>query len=151
MSRKSRQLSTEQQQEQGDKKRGQSKAWYDENKESHNEKRRNRYETDPEYRARVQQQARESARKRRIENPSVTGIYHRELNGVQVRVFKASDVAEEAGISPRTIKADEKAGLIPLMSFEGKHRVYTENQKSGIIAFYAGDLSSAQLKASWNK
>lgn len=149
MSNQAKTLSAEQQEERKEKTRAQSRNWYANNKEDHNTKRRSRYDTDPEYRERVKAQARESAKKRREENPTATGVYHRELNGEQVEVFKASQVAEEAGISVRTLKADEKAGTIPPMSFEGRHRVYTAQQKALLISFYAGNTTVEQLQAKW--
>lgn len=150
MARKAKPLNQDEQQQRQEKTRQQSRDWYANNKDDHNEKRRNRYETDPEYREKVQAQARESAKKRREANPTVTGVYHRELNGVQVQVFKASEVANEAGVNVRTLKADEKAGKIPAMSFEGRHRVYTSQQKANIIAFYAGNITAEQLAANWS-
>ncbi|AEH21893.1 VHS1080 protein [Vibrio phage 1] len=150
MARKAKPLSQDEQAQRQEKTREQSREWYDKNKDDHNAKRRNRYDTDPEYREKVRAQARESAKKRREANPTVTGVYHRELNGVQVQVFKASDVAAEAGINVRTLKADEKAGKIPLMSFEGRHRVYTQKQKDNLLAFYAGSISKEELAANWS-
>ncbi|QCG76664.1 putative DNA-binding domain protein [Vibrio phage vB_VcaS_HC] len=150
MARRAKELTNDQQEERQEKTREQSRKWYADNKDDHNAKRRSRYESDPEYREKAKEQARLSAQKRREANPSVTGVYHRELNGVQVQVFKASEVAEEAGINVRTLKADEKAGKIPSMSFEGRHRVYTSQQKANLIAYYAGNMTADQLAANWS-
>lgn len=150
MARKAKPLSHDEKVERKEKTREQSREWYEKNKEDHNQKRRERYDNDPEYREKVRAQARESAKKRREANPTVTGVYYRELNGVQVQVFKASEIAEEAGINVRTLKTDEKTGKIPLMSFEGRHRVYTQHQKDSLIAFYAGNLTKEQLAANWS-
>ncbi|QNJ59200.1 hypothetical protein [Vibrio phage vB_ValS_PJ32] len=150
MPKQSKDLVTEDEFSREERKREQSRKWYEENKKDHNGKRRERYETDPEYREKVRKQARESARKKREATPSVTGIYHRELNGVSVRVFKASEVAEAAGTTVRVLKADEKAGRVPKMLFEGRHRVYTQEQKTSLIEYYAGRITSEELAANWS-
>ncbi|ANO57626.1 hypothetical protein [Vibrio phage vB_VhaS-a] len=125
-------------------------SWYEKNKDTHNRNRRDRYQNDPEYREAIQQRARERARERREARKGEEPVITRELNGVNVRVFRHSEVAEMCGVSPRKMKADELKGKIPNMSFEGRNRVYTEAQRDLLISFYSGDMTADQLRAAWS-
>ncbi|QQO38253.1 DNA binding protein [Vibrio phage vB_VpaS_VP-RY-9] len=128
---------------------GDCKTWYDKNKKEHNAKRRSRYHTDPEYREKVQERARERARKLREERKGEIPRIYRVVNGKEIEVFKHSDIANDCGVTTRQMKNDEANGIIPRMTFEGRNRVYSAEQRDLLVAFYNQDISSKQLFAQW--
>lgn len=127
-----------------------SRDWYENNKDDHNEKRRKRYQTDPVYREQVKKNARDRARERREASKGEDSIITRVLDGVEIQVFKHSEVAEMCGVSPRKMKADELKGRIPCMSFEGRNRVYTAQQRDLLVQYYSNAITVDQLSAMWS-
>ncbi|QWS69827.1 putative DNA-binding domain protein [Vibrio phage vB_VpS_PG28] len=122
------------------------KKWYSENKGSLSQRRKNRYETDPEYRAKVKERARKASAKRREENRGVLTRKH----GDQVfTVVKLSTVAEKCGLTTKALRVAEGKGEIPPTSFEGTHRVYTPEQCDLIIKYFAKEITTEEVFAQW--
>ncbi|UOX39967.1 putative DNA-binding domain protein [Vibrio phage V-YDF132] len=128
-----------------DKKAG-FKKWYADNKKSLSEKRKNRYENDPEYRAKVQERARKAAAKRREESK---GKLTRKLGDSTYTVVKLSSVAERCGINSKVLRVAESKGEIPPHSFGGTHRVYTEEQCDLLVQYFKQEIDSETLHAQW--
>lgn len=124
-----------------------SKKWYEENKEAHNQSRRERYAQDPEYRERTREQARVQAAKRRN---NAGAALTRKLDGVTYEVVKLSAVAESCGVVPDTIKRAHDKGAIPPCSFSGTHRVYTKGQEAALVKFYNKQLDETELADLWD-
>lgn len=103
-------------------------AWYAQNKEEYNRKRRERYANDVKYR----KQAIESAERYRKEGPAAPKTRSkkfRKYKGVEVRVFTIGEAAKAVNRSTQTIRQWEKDKLIPRPVFKGtSHRLYTEHQ-----------------------
>lgn len=87
--------------------------WYRKNKDDFNQKRKERYHSDPDYRARMKAQS------RRVAKESATLP-----NGV----VSIGDAAKVIGREPYTIKNWEKSELIPEAVRMGRGRVYTQRQ-----------------------
>ncbi|QHJ74567.1 hypothetical protein VH22019_00003 [Vibrio phage VH2_2019] len=122
------------------------KKWYDENKGSLSQRRKTRYETDPEYRAKVKERARQSAAKKRAET---RGVLTRKLGDQVFTVVKLSTVAEKCGKTTKALRVAEDKGEIPPHSFEGTHRVYTPEQCDLIVKYFANEITTEEVHAQW--
>lgn len=111
-------------------------SWYVKNKEEYNAKRRARYASDVKYR----KKAIENAENYRKVGPSVERgskrKAYRTYKGVEVRVFKIGEVAQQIGRSAQTIRLWEEDRLIPKPVFKNTaHRLYTEHQAKLLADF----------------
>lgn len=116
------------------------KRWYQDHKDQHNQKRKNRYKLDPAYREQVKRQQ----RLYRASKPSEPKGYipkYREIGGQYIEVFRVGLVCSELKISNRTIVLWEDTGLIPKTTVEGKHRYYTEYQ-IGLLRVFAEGMAA---------
>jgi DNA-binding transcriptional MerR regulator len=123
------------------------KEWYEENGEALNKSRRNRYQTDPEYRQRVLDANRESREKRRkkereekFKERQAQKLRDTDKQSYKVvtagvgeatsRLFSIGAVAKTLGCSVQAVRIWEKRGLLPetpLKNTKGD-RLYTEEQ-----------------------
>lgn len=104
--------------------------WYSKHSDTLNSSRKERYHNDPEYRQKCIDNAR-AARERRKTKQAALGEQKattKILNGVEVVVYRITEAAKIAGISPQTLRKLEMDGIIPESSFPGVHRYYTEKQ-----------------------
>lgn len=103
------------------------KQWYERNKETYNHKRKLRYQSDPNVRAKAIMDARRARAENRFgtREPQPT---LREVNGKEVQVFRMGDVVAATKRGEKTIRVWEQQGLIPKPSIPGKHRLYTAQQ-----------------------
>lgn len=115
------------------------REWYERNGDRLNEKRKSRYQTDPDYRQRVLQTNQESRAKRkkvalkqkrkRRERPVVAEprwkVVELEIGGVLERLYSIGAVAESLGCSIQAIRLWERQGHIP------KTEIRTGNGKNG--------------------
>ena len=85
--------------------------WYDKNRQEFNAKRKNRYQTDPEYKERAKAAA--AQRRQAVKASSRTG------NSV-------ADVCEMLGVSPWLLSRWKTAGYIPVENLKGYQ--FTANQ-----------------------
>lgn len=93
-------------------------------KDAHNQRRRERYAADPNYRDEQKRRAAE----RRAQNRSDDGHLLKELNGEKVKVFKIGEIAEYCGVTVPRVRGAFKRGRFPNPSFEGKHIYVTQHQ-----------------------
>ena len=108
------------------------KKYYKENREEMLRKRKERYENDPKYRAKVQAATRRSKQRRRVglkkrtlgqidrrhRRPRITVI-----NGQRVEVFSRGTLAEYVGFAPTTLGSWQQRGVLPtptMVDEEGK-------------------------------
>ena len=101
--------------------------WYEAHKVGFNAARKAKYHSDPEYRESVLSRQRKSRKSKPREAPPSEKAY-REINGVQVEVFRMGYVSQTINKSEKTIRAWESSGLIPEPTIQGKHRYYTREQ-----------------------
>jgi DNA-binding transcriptional MerR regulator len=140
--------------------------WYKTNKESHNKNRKNRYATDPEYRAQVLQnnrmsrdRQREKLREERLEEHSAIKVrvaarpwetIVKKINGVDTQLFTIGALAQATGRSIQSLTIWENEKLIPRTPYEdGKnHRYYTADQIVEIrnLLEAKGKLSSTRVQ-----
>jgi hypothetical protein len=96
-----------------------------------NERRRQRYHSDPEYRERVLASVRKSKQRRRAERreqqQGEARIYRMTPKGL-VQVWRIGDVAEQIGRGQSTIRGWHRVGWLPPPTLPGKHRVYAAGQ-----------------------
>jgi ribosomal protein S8E len=109
------------------------KRWYGDNREEYNKRRKNRYDTDPEYREKVKERARLSKRRKIA---AMGGAVTRSWKGTTLLVYRIGRVCEKLGINKNVILDWENRGIIPTPIFGGKHRVYTQNQMDLIRELY---------------
>lgn len=104
------------------------KDWYADNKADLSAKRKARYHSDPEYRAKVKESALEARRK----NPRVSTAgksLFKQYKGQQIRVYRVGDVSALIGRKEQVIRQWERNGWIPKPIIGGvTHRYYTEDQ-----------------------
>lgn len=93
------------------------KRWYQERKEEYNAKRRRRYHTDAEYRARML----DSSRKHQAE-------LHPERSQVLVGVVPLAEVALRVGRSLNAIYRLIRRGIVPSVIQHGRQRYMTDRQ-----------------------
>lgn len=98
--------------------------WKPEYNEPHNERRRERYATDPAYREEQRQRSRDARAKNRSDN----GNLLKEYNGQMVEVFKIKDIAEACGVTVTRVRSAFQRGRLPESSFGGKHIYVTAEQ-----------------------
>lgn len=110
------------------------KKWYgsNDNAEKLSKRRKERYKSDPEYRERAKQAAKEYKRKKRAE---LGGAILREVNGEKIKVWRQSAIAEQAGCSTKLIQHYLMKGVIPEPEIESARRVYTEHEKNVLVEF----------------
>jgi DNA-binding transcriptional MerR regulator len=120
--------------------------WYAENGDQLNAKRRNRYKSDPDYRARVldaNRKAREERRTVRLAEkaeeqaavktkvaPRPYKIFTMVVKGVSIKLFTIGGLAAVLGCSVQAIRLWEKRGILPEPAFFSKKgdRLYTAEQ-----------------------
>jgi len=108
-------------------------GWYSKNKEDLLQKRRKRYESDPEYRAKIRA-AREASRK--VGSRSKGREKQLVIGGTVVTVYSNSYVACRLGITTTALVSWESKGWIPTTTIEGTHRFYTYDQMVAIEQYY---------------
>lgn len=126
----------------GAKSRGYFQEWYGENRDDLNERRRERYATDEEYRAKVQKWNRDARERRRREADKedrrvrkavklgTSGSWKTveiEVDGVKVRMFTIGALARAIGKGISTIRVWERNGTLPETPYRSKKgdRLYT--------------------------
>lgn len=120
--------------------------WYAENGDQLNAKRRDRYKSDPEYRARVlaaNRKAREERRETRLTEkaaeqaavkakvtPRPYKVFTQVVKGVPIKLFSIGGLAAVLGCSVQAIRLWEKRGILPEPAFFSKKgdRLYTAEQ-----------------------
>jgi hypothetical protein len=109
--------------------------WYEENRDSHNESRRNRYRDDPEYREKVLARNREARRKRRDEKLDLNRVRGARVFRVRATeegeaLFSIGALAAAVGRTVQTVRKWEKSGEIASTPHMGskRQRLYTEAQ-----------------------
>lgn len=102
--------------------------WYERNGGKLNEKRKNRYDSDPEYRARQIENARKNRANRASKVKEASAPVYKLIGGEKVVVYRIGDLAERAGVTPQTIRKYESTGVIPEPTVGSSHRYYTANQ-----------------------
>lgn len=127
---------------QGEKSQGYFQEWYGDNRDSVNDRRRKRYATDPDYKARVQkwnQEARDRRRKATVQEDteareavkmrtaSTWKTVEVEVDGVVVRMFTIGALARATGKGISTIRVWERTGVLPETPYRSKKgdRLYT--------------------------
>lgn len=99
------------------------RKWYESNGSDYNQKRKDRYANDPEYRDRIKAQARET-RERRKERG---GVQETSVIRDGVEVYRVSAAAELLGKSPDALRSWVRKGWVPENN-EQVHRFYTKAQ-----------------------
>lgn len=123
-------------------------AWNEKYGEAHNEKRRNRYKNDPQYRA--EQVAR--AAEQRAKNRDEDGNLLKEYNGEMVSVFKISDIANHCGVTVTRVRSAFNRGRVPPSSFEGRHIYVTQHQMDLVKrAFDNAEVADGDMRAELDK
>lgn len=103
------------------------KKWYEKDKDKLSEKRKQRYQTDPEYRAKCL--ARAAQRRAEFPKPPRAGeARFKEIDGKPREVFRIGEVSQMIGIGLQTIRSWEASGTIPGPSIESAQRLYTGTQ-----------------------
>ena len=107
-----------------EKQRTANKLWYDKHGDSLNQYRKTKYQNDLEYREKCIQWAREyrAGKERKVGKT-------RKLKGKIIDVLSIGEVADYAGTTLVLMRRWESRGHMPLPSFTGTHRVYTEGQQ----------------------
>lgn len=120
------------------------RRWYHGHADEYNEKRRQKYQDDPDARKRARERARKYRERRRKGNAVSDDPLYRYVNGsgpceygvgTRIEVWTTGQIAEELGATPQMLRNWEKKGWIPDSIFPDKHRLYTGHQKSLIIGF----------------
>lgn len=109
--------------------------WYEANREKLAERRRQRYQMDPQVREKAIQRQRKW-RKDHARASTKDSPKFREVNGNLAQVFRISDTAEMAGCSVEFIRKYEQAGVIPRTSVQSAQRYYTSSQVRLIKDFF---------------
>jgi len=139
--------------------------WYDDNRDELNQRRRERYAKDPEYRQKVQQWNREARARRRKESEKEDRKAKRavkigtigawktveiEVDGVKVRMFTIGALARATGKGISTIRVWERNGTLPETPYRSKKgdRLYTLEMVEAIqrALRQAGKLDIGVLK-----
>jgi len=123
--------------------------YYSENREALLEKKRTRYQEDPEYRERILTAARERKRilseERKKEKALNKGKekplwFSLEIGGeeIPVKMFTSGQLSKRLGRKSQTVRVWEKRGLIPEAIYRSaaKDRLYTEFQVNLILQAY---------------
>ena len=108
--------------------------WYAENKEKLSQRRRDRYQNDPAYKAKVLSN---SKRSRKLARPSTDTIENGSgrvvgKDGVERNCYTVNETAFMLNVSRETLVAWERLGLMPTDPFGGSRRRYTAGQIQGI-------------------
>lgn len=139
----------------------QFKEWYEKHSDDWNEKRRSRYDTDPEYRAKVlernrkhrsakkkeQQLQREEAKTaQKYTNRPGWKTFKTVIDGVEIETVTIGAYAQVLGVSVQAVRLWERVGVIPppgAPRASGKQRVYTleEVEKNRKILLSQGRIS----------
>lgn len=112
--------------------------YYDKNKGDVNKKRRERYKTDPEYRARVLQQQNEAYLRRREKAPKYVRkprvVKQMCVNGTTQNMYTVSQFAKAIRYSKNAVLKWELHGIIPIAMFKSKGgaRLYTQAQVDNV-------------------
>lgn len=93
--------------------------------DKHNEKRKLRRQTDPEYAEKHRERSRIYAKRKRKE---LLGRIYKTYNNEELEVFRVSELLTKANITYRKYRWWLDKGLIPPSIFDGTHAVYTEHQ-----------------------
>ena len=99
------------------------RKWYESSGSDYNEKRKKRYANDPEYRARIKAQAKET-RERRKERG---GVQETSVMRDGVEVYRVSAAAELLERSPDALRSWVRKGWVPESTGQ-VHRFYTKAQ-----------------------
>ncbi len=99
------------------------RKWYESSGGDYNQKRKERYANDPEYRQRIKEQARET-RERRKERG---GVQETSVIRDGVEVYRVSAAAELLERSPDALRSWVRKGWVP-ENTEQVHRFYTKGQ-----------------------
>lgn len=119
------------------------KDWYQENKAALSAKRKERYNSDPEYRQAII----DRQRAQRASNPArkSDGVIFKLVGGVDRRVYRIGDMSEMAGVPLDTLRSWERKGIMPKPSVGGVHRYYTQSQIE-LVALIATTLKEVRYK-----
>lgn len=98
--------------------------WYSENRERHNQSRREAYARDPKARDRNRERSREW-RRNRAEGAPVERKVYRMINGKKTRVYSVGQIADRTGYAPSTLRLLISNGELPEPTLPGAHRYYT--------------------------
>ena len=108
------------------------KKWYERHKEEHNERRRARYQSDAEYRSRIQTASRAHRQKNKSVKPEKT-------------VFTIGEAAAQVKRDVTTLNQWEKKGYIPNTKGKQGYRIYTPHQIK-LMAAFSSFLRALDLK-----
>lgn len=133
--------------------KAQHRKWYSENREEYNALRRERYADSQESRRKARLRAADYRERVRKGEVLLVGRVFRQVGGKAVEVYRTGQVAEIIGRTPQMLRNWENADLIPLSTFEDKHRLYTKAQVrmlvslEKIISLNKGSWSHPKVKA----
>jgi hypothetical protein len=105
---------------------GYTKEWWEENKARVLRERREKYENDPEYRARVLERTRRNREKKAAERQDALRNF--KINGVPVKLLSLRETADKLGVEPDRLKYYQKQGYIPKALVTKPNRFYTPVQ-----------------------
>jgi hypothetical protein len=100
--------------------------WYQNNKKTHNAKRKQRYAEDPQFREKVLEAQKEL--RSRAPKAEADGRQFRKIKGKEVEVFRIGHVARVIERDIQVIRLWEREEKIPKPSIPGGHRYYTATQ-----------------------
>lgn len=138
------------------------RKWYDKNRETHNERRRQAYASDPKLREKALEKQREYRATERGNNGD--GKHFRKVGNKKVEVFRIGTVAEIVGRDIQVLRLWEKKGRIPKPTIKSAQRFYTQRQVDLIQEFVqlmdevryqrntreeALSKKTAEIKAQW--
>jgi len=99
------------------------RKWYESKGAGYNDKRKERYANDPEYRDRIKAQARETRERRKARG----GVQETSVIRDGVEVYRVSAAAELLGKSPDALRSWMRKGWVP-ENTEQVHRCYRKPQ-----------------------
>lgn len=101
--------------------------WYEKNKESISQRRKDSYASDPEYREKLRQKSKDY-RERRARGEQVQTKRYATVKGKRVRVYTTGHIADRYGVSSEYVRRLQVVGKVPPPTIPGKHRLYTGHQ-----------------------
>ena len=104
-------------------KKSSSMRWYENHREEHNARRRERYRNNPKYREAILRDKRKRSKLATIK-PRMHWV-----GATQVKVWTTGAIASELGCSGQLIRTWEANGYVPLPTVKGVHRLYLQHQR----------------------
>jgi hypothetical protein len=126
--------------------------WYKNNKESYNANRKEKRDSDPDFRAKLAEKQKEYRQSKPPHDPDQPRI--KKIGGRKFQVFRIGDAATACNRSIQAIRIWEREGKIPKPSVPGGHRYYTHHQIDLLVEFsevmdevrYAPEVRAAAIE-----